>query len=44
MLLSVLLVVFSGIIDEFCNDGRNIIIISDGGGIIFGSADVMITI
>jgi len=34
MLLSMLLVVFSGVIDNICNDGRNIVIIRDGGGII----------
>jgi len=44
MMLSLLLVVFLCIIDNICNDGRNIIIVGDGGGIICRSADVMITI
>jgi len=44
VLLSMLLVVFPGIIDNVCNDGGNIIVIGDGGGIICRSADVMITI
>jgi len=43
VLVSTLLVVFSGIIDNVCNDGRNVVIIGDGGGIICRSADVMIT-
>jgi len=44
VLLSMLLVVFPGIIDNVCNDGGNIIVIGDRGGIICRSADVMITI
>jgi len=39
-----MLVVFSAIIDNMCNDGRNIIVIGDRGGIIYRCADVMITI
>ena len=44
VLLSILLVVFPCIIDNVCNDGRNIVVISDGGDIIGGSAEMMITI
>jgi len=44
VLLSMLLVVFPSIIDNICNDGRNIVVVGDGGGIICGSPDVMITI
>jgi len=44
VLLSMLLVVFSDIIDNICNVGGNIIIVSDEGGIICKSADVMITL
>jgi len=44
VLLSMLLVVFRGIIDHVSNDGGNIIVISDGGGIICRNADMMITI
>jgi len=44
VLLSMLLVVFPGIIDNVCNDGRNIVVVGDGRGIICGSTDVMITI
>jgi len=39
-----LLVVFPGIIDNFCDDDGNIFVIDKGGGIICRSADVMITI
>jgi len=42
--LSMLLVVFPGLIDNVCNDGGNIFVVGDGGGIISDSADVMITI
>ena len=44
VLLSVLLVVFPGVIYDVCNDGGNIIVVGDGGGIICGSTVVMITI
>jgi len=44
VLLSMLLVVLPGIINNICNDGGNILVIRDGGGIICRSADVMITI
>jgi len=37
VLLSMLLVVFPGIIDNICNDGGNIVVVGDGGGIIYGS-------
>jgi len=43
VLLSMLLVVFPGIIDNVSNDGGNIVVIGDGGGIICGTADMMIT-
>ena len=44
MLLSMLLVVFPGIINDVCNDGGNIVIIGEGGGIICRRAEVMTTI
>jgi len=44
VLLSMLLVVFPHIIDNVCNDGGNFVVVGDSGGIICGSADVMITI
>jgi len=44
VLLSMLLVVFSCIIDNVCNNGGNIVVIGDGIGIICRSADIMITI
>jgi len=44
VLLSMLLVVFPGVIDNVCNDGGNIVVVGAGGGITCGSADVMITI
>jgi len=44
VLLSMLPGVFPGVIDNIYNDGRNIVVIVDGGGIICRSADVMITI
>jgi len=43
-LLSLLLMVFLGIIFDIYNEGGSIIIIRNGGGIIYGSADMMITI
>jgi len=39
-----LLVVFPGVINDVRNDGGNIIVIGDRGGIICGNADVMITL
>jgi len=44
MLLSVLLVVLPGIIDNVGNDGRIIVVIGDRGGIHCRSANMMITI
>jgi len=41
---NVLLEVFTGIIDNVGNNGRNIVIIVDGGSIIWRSPDVMINI
>jgi len=44
VLLSMLLVVFLGIIDNVCNDGGNIVIVGDRLGIISSSPNVMMTI
>jgi len=44
VLLSILLVLFPGIKDNLSSDGENIVVIGNWGGIICGSADVMITI
>ena len=44
VLLSMLLVVFAGIINNFCDDGGNIVIVGDRRGIICWSTDMMITI
>jgi len=43
MLLSMLLIVFPGIIDNIYNNGGNIIIIVNGGGITCRRADLIIT-
>jgi len=44
VLLSMLLVVFPDIMDNVCDDGGNIIVVGDGGGIICRRPDVMITL
>jgi len=42
VLLSMLPEVFTGIIDNVCNDGGNIVVVGVGGGVICESADVII--
>jgi len=44
VLLSMLLVVFPRIINNVWKYGWNIVVVGDGGGIICGSTDVMLTI
>ena len=44
VLLTVLLIVFQGIIYDIHINGKNIIIIGDGGGVICGTVNVLITI
>ena len=44
VLLSIMLLILPGIIKNVRNDGGNIIVIGDGGGIICWSSNVIITI